>query len=40
MPKEKNMGKWEIITPDLTDEYIRSEYRREIIETGGTRCQT
>jgi hypothetical protein len=37
MPKEKNMEKWEIITPDLTGEYIRSEYRREIIETGGTR---
>jgi len=30
------MEKWEAITDEMTGEYIRSEYRREIIETGGT----
>jgi hypothetical protein len=34
--KRYPIHKWEIINDEMTGEYIRSEYRREIIETGGT----
>ena len=37
MPDEKFISKWEIINDEMTGEYIRSEYRDEIIKTGRTR---
>jgi predicted acyltransferase (DUF342 family) len=30
------MEEWAVITDNMTGEFIRSEYRREIIETGET----